>query len=35
VRAYRFRQSLEETARREVLEETGLELDELEWLGVF
>ncbi len=28
-------ESLEETARREVLEETGLELDELEWFGVF
>lgn len=28
-------ESLEETARREVLEETGLELDELEWFGLF
>lgn len=28
-------ESLEETARREVLEETGLELDGLEWLGLF
>ena len=27
--------SLEETARREALEETGLELDELEWFGLF
>ena len=28
-------ESLEQTARREVLEETGLELDELGWFGVF
>ncbi len=28
-------ESLEETARREVLEETGLELDELNWFGLF
>lgn len=28
-------ESLEETARREVLEETGLELDEIEWFGLF
>ncbi|MBW4647788.1 MAG: NUDIX hydrolase [Kastovskya adunca ATA6-11-RM4] len=28
-------ESLEETARREALEETGLELDELEWFGLF
>ena len=28
-------ESLEETAKREVLEETGLEVDELELLGVF
>lgn len=28
-------ESLEETARRETLEETGLELDRLEWLGLF
>ncbi|MBV9389380.1 MAG: NUDIX domain-containing protein [Chroococcidiopsidaceae cyanobacterium CP_BM_ER_R8_30] len=26
---------LEETARREALEETGLELDELNWFGLF
>ncbi|WP_074013894.1 NUDIX domain-containing protein [Candidatus Sodalis sp. SoCistrobi] len=30
-----IRESLEETARREVLEETGLELDELLLLNVF
>ncbi|MFQ4144856.1 NUDIX hydrolase [Chlorogloeopsis sp. ULAP02] len=28
-------ESLEETARREALEETGLELDELDWFGLF
>lgn len=28
-------ESLEETARRETFEETGLELDELEWFGLF
>ncbi len=28
-------ESLEETARREVIEETGLELDELNWFGLF
>lgn len=28
-------ESLEQTARREVFEETGLELDQLEWFGVF
>ncbi|MDJ0747600.1 MAG: NUDIX hydrolase [Xenococcaceae cyanobacterium MO_167.B27] len=28
-------ESLEETARREVFEETGLELDELNWFGLF
>lgn len=28
-------ESLEETARREVLEETGLELDELNWFNLF
>jgi 8-oxo-dGTP pyrophosphatase MutT (NUDIX family) len=28
-------ESLETTARREVLEETGLELDELDWFGLF
>lgn len=28
-------ESLEETARREVFEETGLELDELEWFDLF
>ena len=28
-------ESLEETARREVLEETGLNLDELSWFGLF
>lgn len=27
--------NLEETARREVLEETGLELDELNWFDLF
>lgn len=28
-------ESLEETARREVFEETGLELDQLEWFRIF
>lgn len=28
-------ETLEETARREVIEETGLELDELNWFGLF
>jgi 8-oxo-dGTP pyrophosphatase MutT (NUDIX family) len=28
-------ESLEETARREVFEETNLEIDELEWFGIF
>ena len=28
-------ESLEETARREAFEETGLELDKLEWFGLF
>jgi ADP-ribose pyrophosphatase YjhB (NUDIX family) len=28
-------ESLEQTARREVLEETGLELYDLEWFGLF
>lgn len=28
-------ESLEETARREVFEETGLKLDELNWFGLF
>ena len=28
-------ESLEETARREVFEETGLELNELNWFGLF
>ena len=28
-------ESLEETARRETFEETGLELDDLEWFGLF
>lgn len=28
-------ESLAETARRETFEETGLELDQLEWLGLF
>lgn len=28
-------ESLEETAKREVFEETGLELEELEWFGLF
>jgi 8-oxo-dGTP pyrophosphatase MutT (NUDIX family) len=28
-------ESLEETARREVFEETGLELDTLDWFGLF
>ena len=28
-------ESLEETAKRETLEETGLDIDELEWFGLF
>lgn len=28
-------ESLEETAKREAFEETGLELNELEWFGIF